>query len=149
MFVLHASTSPPWWPVVLASFPLLLSGCVQDGADCSLIGCSDGISLQFVDEAGGVLTRYSGVAEFADGQVAFECQEGSGGSSEFTCLTGGWVMLYRTDSRFSVGAIASGASLAYAGEVDAVYDEVFPNGPSCEPMCLQGELVLIMTQPPT
>ena len=116
----------------------LLSACSSEDGDnnlpCTLIGCTDQVTLRALDPAGNVVVKVQGIV-IADGKtIAVNCLSGTGGPDYF-CSPGGVVVA--TGATSLVVNLSSGDLGVTALVVTPSYVTTRPNGPKCDPVCKQ------------
>ncbi len=135
------------WRVVLCVGAALsvggLSACDIEGfgeivgGECTLIGCHDMLTVAFsppVDDDYDVQLVLDGAI------VGFDCEDGQvvgGGGQVIACDAAGFQLL-TTASTVEVAASGNVAMWEAFGSGAPDVEEVRPNGPDCEPVCLQG-----------
>lgn len=115
---------------------LLLSGCTADKA-CTLIGCTDGLSLAL---SGGIPASFE-LTLSAEGQAPkkISCP---GGTADYICLPQSVFVNNYTPDRVELTLSAREQQLS--GSYTPVYTSSEPNGPGCGPSCRQGRIELTL-----
>lgn len=115
-------------PVLAIALATSASGDCAGVVDCTLIGCSDGLSVRVVDDLPGPAT----VRVTADGETRmFSCDPA------YACrgFFGGW-------SPAEVDVEVVWATGSFAARATPEYEMVYPNGRRCGPECRQGDVVV-------
>ena len=126
---------------------LLVLGCPFAGDLCTEIGCYDFYEITVVDQDGSAPGDLV-VSAVVDGQTLdADCPaDTSPTHGDFDC-GGGVIVLPHTDSSIELSVETIDGTLTFSGTLDPVYDEVFPNGEDCEPVCQQGRTTITLVEP--
>jgi len=127
----------------LALILVLINGCSERGPGgygdaCTEIGCDDGYTIEIVgpggDDSGDLLVDVS----IAGATVEAACATTSMASFDgFTCGMG-MILLAYTEEEVGLSVETVDGELGWEGTIMPGYEEVYPNGVDCPPVCLQG-----------
>lgn len=132
--------------VLLAAFFMPLSACDSETESCTLIGCAaDGLVIELTSASGTPAGSYRVTAAGTVGSMGLkqcdfvlpstgsdpDCRVGESGVS--------WPGFAPTELTVIV---ARDQAPAHSGEHTVTYEESRPNGPSCDPVCRVGRLVI-------
>jgi len=120
------------------SLTTLLAGCAPLSVGCTEIGCSDQLTLTFVNENNAPITDLAGEISFDGQTLAFDCASPDD-SAPYECR-GDQLILYAAPSEITIAAV--GATHEAAGTMAIDYETLQPNGPSCPPTCLQATMTI-------
>ena len=118
---------------------------------CTLPGkkqCSDRYTIEVVDAQGEPVTDFDGKAWFDEGGAfVFSC---NGTENQlYDELECGWGFIYLDSDKtepFELELSAPDDSWTWTGTITPVWEEFMPNGPNCEPTCLQGSEVITIQE---
>ncbi|MCB9738960.1 MAG: hypothetical protein H6747_06810 [Deltaproteobacteria bacterium] len=114
------------------------SGGSGGGTACTEIGCTDQVLIRPLSPNGTVIATVQGIVT-ADGKaLTVQCVSGGSSSPEVLCLPGG-VAIQGKPTTLKI-ALASGDLASADPEVSPSYQKVQPNGPKCEPTCMQASV---------
>jgi hypothetical protein len=115
--------------ILFSATAALLAGCTPFGA-CTLIGCEDGLSVQF-DRAPAGAFRIEANAPDDPAQYAIDCADAA------TCM-----MMFPglVAEQVTIRVITQQGT--HTQEFQPRYDEVHPNGRGCGPACRQATVTV-------
>lgn len=136
---------------LIASVLLVLfaatAGCNDDDEkQCTLIGCENGINLNFEDADGKPITTFKGTITLADKKISVECKPGTDTHGpEYSCNQN-QVFLRAIDAEeFDVYIYeTSDPNFGFSDPVTVKYEPLYPNGKECGEVCKQASKTLVM-----
>lgn len=128
--------------LVLFGIVAATAACGSDGGGggttCTEIGCNDQVLIRPLSPSGTLITSVQGVVT-ADGEaLTVNCVSGGTSSAKVLCLPDG-VAIQGQPTSLKI-ALSSGDLASAAPEVTPSYQKVQPNGPKCEPTCMQASV---------
>lgn len=121
--------------LLLTLVALALAGCAPREVQCTLIGCADGLAVDFT---GAQPASYTLEARAAGHEpVTVDC---SGDQAAFQCRPDGTFLPDFTPEEVTLRITWDGGEVERT--VRPVYTETRPNGPDCPPVCRHGEVTI-------
>ena len=123
---------------------LFMLGCLMgltacEEKSCTMIGCMDGLTLVVVGTDGSPVSGALGtliVDGDVDNAINFDCSTQDSGVG-YTCLEDEILFEIKEGSSVEYSIEASG--LASSGVLTLDFEESYPNGEDCEPVCYNDE----------
>lgn len=123
----------------------LLSACgPEQGQACTMIGCHDQFTFEFENIQQEPVLGVFGEISFDGQTIEFDCREGSPGDGSYHCYQNR-VTFFGAPSQAQFSAFAE--DLFVNDNLSLSYTEVRPNGPGCDPVCLQSSTTYYMYDP--
>lgn len=120
-------------PKVILPALVLLGACAAQQKECTLIGCADGLSINFKGQmpaAFNLKLKASGESD-----LNIDCP---GGTSRFICLPESVFINQYTPEQVELTYTAGDKTVTQSFK--PTYTQAQPNGPSCGPNCRQGHI---------
>ena len=131
--------------LVIIGAATLLSACgPEQGHGCTMIGCQDQFTLEFEDLQQQPVLGVTGEISFDDQTIEFDCREGSPVDGSYFCYQNK-VTFFGAPSQAQFSAFAE--NLFVNDSLSLTFIEVQPNGPGCDPICLQNSWTYYMYDP--
>lgn len=119
------------------------AACVETRA-CTEIGCSDTLTIYFVDDQDEPVESFTGELTFNGESLQFMCSPQEDGVGNYHCHANA-VHIYLVPSQAEVTASSSQGALQGATSLSPTYEEHQPNGPGCPPICQSATATVVMT----
>ena len=122
---------------------VLFAGCPEDGPNgngvvCTEIGCEDGFTIDVVGPGGSEVGEFLAQVTIGGSTVEADCAAETLSSFDgFRCGLG-MILLDYTEEQVGLVVETADGELGWEGTIEPGYQEVYPNGPDCPPVCLQG-----------
>lgn len=129
----------------------LLTGCPDNGSNgtpdaCTEMGCEDGYTIEVVGPGGSEVGDLWVAVTLGGVTVEADCAAGAMAAFDgFSCGLG-MIQLHYVEETVDLVVEATDGELGWGGTIEPEYAEVYPNGPDCPPVCLQGSEILELAE---
>ena len=133
---------------ILAPFALTAWGeddPLNGGQACTEIGCTDILTVRFVNSDEDMISGVVGTLSFGDETIEFDCSGGDQFIGSYECR-GNAISFYAAPETAEL--VASNDGFQVTTTLNPVYQSVQPNGEGCPPICDQGVVEVTMTPRP-